>query len=242
MPVISEFWIYGAPSPSGRLMSARYFPGGGVRESPMQPQDEPIWIVGSEGPRMRRLRALLAQVGYPVELIPSEAETLERVALRPPSAVFLDYARVDTPGLELCHQLRKQSGIAIIVLGAGTPTSAAITALDHGADDYITDACGWAELLARLRAALRRARGTVPPRSAPLVSGVLRLDPDRRRIRVSDNELYLPPPGIRPAALLHEPCQRSDTGSRRFNTRSGARAPDRPRAACACPSRVSAAS
>jgi hypothetical protein len=87
------------------------------------------------------------------------------------------------------------------VLEENARVDAAVAALDHGADDYIPDTCEPVELLARLRAALRRVRWSVRRPAALLARGVLRLDPDRRRVTVADNELYLPP---REYALLHD--------------------------------------
>jgi two-component system KDP operon response regulator KdpE len=126
-------------------------------------------------------------------LVTSGAEALDRLTLSPPSAVLLDPTLVDMDGLQLCSQLREQTGIAIIVISAEDAEPTVVAALDHGADDYITDACGPEEFLARLRAVLRRAQRAVSTTTSPLVSGALRLDPDRRRVTVSDCEVHLTP-------------------------------------------------
>src|SRR4051812_1988820 len=81
-----------------------------------------------------------------------------------------------------------------------TPACSASSLIVHDADDYITDTCGPEEFLARLRAALRRAEAAGPAPAAPLVCGALRLDPDRRRVTVSDCQVHLTP---REHALLY---------------------------------------
>ena len=95
----------------------------------------------------------------------TKQEALDAVAVRPPDAMVLDLVLPDGSGVDVCDEVRRWSGLPIIVLSAVGDEREKVRALDAGADDYITKPFGTDELLARLRAALRRVgRGRGEPR------------------------------------------------------------------------------
>ncbi|HET9657293.1 MAG TPA: winged helix-turn-helix domain-containing protein, partial [Kineosporiaceae bacterium] len=117
---------------------------------------------------------------------------LTLAARRPPDLVVLDLGLPDRDGVEVIHGLRSWSSAPIIVL-SGRPGSAdKVAALDAGADDYVTKPFGTDELLARLRAAIRRA--TVPPEAVVVPFGDLTVDLAARRVvRGAAGDLRLTP-------------------------------------------------
>src|SRR3954469_4086730 len=141
--------------------------------------------------RLALLHALLTQAGFPVTLAASGQEGLEHTALRPPVAIILDLLLPDIEGLQLCRELRRWSDAPIIVLSTNDAAPLKVRALDLGADDYLTKPFDVDELLARLRAALRRAPAAAV---APLLEhGALRLDQARGRVTVAGREVALTP-------------------------------------------------
>jgi two-component system KDP operon response regulator KdpE len=113
-----------------------------------------------------------------------------KASLRPPEAVILDVLLPDGRGTDVCRELRAWTEAPILVLSAVGEEAEKIAALDAGADDYVTKPFSGDELLARLRAALRRTR-TV---SQPLVEiGDLAIDLDKRLVTMSGKEVSLTP-------------------------------------------------
>jgi two-component system KDP operon response regulator KdpE len=157
-----------------------------------------ILVVAPHARTRQRLETLLTQVGYQVELAGSGEEALGCFGPPPPDAVLLDPALPDVDGLDLCLHIRNQSAVAIICISPASEEARTVEALDRGADDYVTEACSPVELLARLRAAIRRAMPTPP--SSLLKSGPLRLDPIRRQVTLSDRPVHLTPTQYK---LLH---------------------------------------
>jgi two-component system KDP operon response regulator KdpE len=110
--------------------------------------------------------------------------------MRPPEAIILDVLLPDGRGTDVCRELRSWSQVPILVLSAVGEEQEKIAALDAGADDYVTKPFSGDELLARLRAALRRTR----PSTQPVVEiGDLRIDLERRQVTMDDEEIQLTP-------------------------------------------------
>ena len=113
----------------------------------------------------------------------------EALRLGEPDVVLLDLGLPDTDGVEVCRQLRERSRVAIIVVTARGEEPERVLALDAGADDYLVKPFGLAELLARIRAVLRRVR----PGGELLKHGPLTVDVRTRRVTVSGQEVPLTP-------------------------------------------------
>ncbi|MGZ4688481.1 MAG: response regulator [Acidimicrobiia bacterium] len=116
-----------------------------------------VLVVDDEGPIRRALGVNLRARGYDVDLAETGEAALELAARHHPDAVVLDLGLPGIDGVEVIEGLRGWSAIPIIVLSARDAEAAKVAALDAGADDYVTKPFGMDELLARLRAALRRA-------------------------------------------------------------------------------------
>ncbi len=152
----------------------------------------PRVLVVDDEPNIRRaLRVWLADHGYDVRLAASGEEALDAAAVAPPDVVILDLVLPGLSGLEVCRGLREWSQAPILVLSARGEERDKIEALDLGADDYLTKPFGMGELLARLRAILRRTTGGSP--SPVLASGDLRLDQARRLVTLAGREVHLTP-------------------------------------------------
>jgi len=120
----------------------------------------PVLVVDDEPLILRGLTASLTAAGYTVVTAVNGGSALEAAALRQPAAVVLDLRLPDMDGVEVCRRLREWSEVPVIVVSAIASEAQKIAALDAGADDYVTKPYSVGELLARLRAALRRASET----------------------------------------------------------------------------------
>src|SRR5207302_4404137 len=128
-------------------------------------------------------------------------DALAGAAARPPDAVILDLLLPDGRGTDVCRELRGWSSAPILVLSAVGEEAEKVAALDAGADDYVTKPFSVEELLARLRAALRRS---VPEREPVLEIGELRLDLQKRLVTVGDRAVSLTPTEYELLRLLAE--------------------------------------
>jgi two-component system KDP operon response regulator KdpE len=147
-----------------------------------------------DDPQIRRaLRAGLERNDYTVTLAASGEEGLDLAAEQLPDVVILDLAMPGMDGLEVCRQLREWSSVPIIVLSVREGEKDKIAALDLGADDYLTKPFSLDELLARLRAVLRRAGSGEEPEAPSFSSGDLQIDFARRRVTLADDEVHLTP-------------------------------------------------
>jgi DNA-binding response OmpR family regulator len=134
------------------------------------------------------LRRSLRLEGYDVRLAEDGVAALEESALFEPDAVVLDLGLPRLDGIEVCRRLRDASDVPILMLTARDSLDSRVEGLDTGADDYLVKPFERQELLARLRALLRRR----PPRgSAFLVVGDVRLNPDTREVLRGDRPLEL---------------------------------------------------
>ena len=152
-----------------------------------------ILLVDDEVSIQRALGPLLRSRGYDVDIAGTGAEALKALSDRAPDLVVLDLGLPDIEGTEVCRRIRNQSSIPVIVLSARGAEADKVNALDLGADDYVTKPFGPEELLARIRAAVRRAIGEEPGESGVLRAGDLTIDYDRRRVLRGEAEIRLTP-------------------------------------------------
>jgi two-component system KDP operon response regulator KdpE len=153
--------------------------------------DERVLIVDDEPAIRRFLRVTLTAQAYNTIEAASGQEALSKAAADKPDIIVLDIGLPDINGIEVTRLLRQWTQMPIIILSVRGAESDKIAALDAGADDYLTKPFGVGELLARLRAALRRAAQTT---SEPVfTSGSLKVDLSRRLITVSGLEVQLTP-------------------------------------------------
>ena len=149
-----------------------------------------ILVVDDEPQILRALRTSLHGAGYEVDTAATGEEALARAAMRPPDGVILDLVLPDRNGSDVCRELRRWTDAPVLVLSAVGDEQEKVTALDAGADDYITKPFGIDELLARLRAALRRADAP----GVPVVEfGDLSVDLDRKLVMRAGEPLSLTP-------------------------------------------------
>ena len=151
-----------------------------------------ILVVDDEPQLTRVLRRSLTTKGYDVRVAGDGEFALQTFRDWPPALVITDLAMPNMSGLELCRRLRKVSEIPIIVLSVRGEEAAKVEALDAGADDYVTKPFGMDELLARVRATLRRQ----PPgaaRAQTVEAGDFRFDLETHTITQAGNELRLTP-------------------------------------------------
>jgi two-component system KDP operon response regulator KdpE len=151
-----------------------------------------ILVVDDEPQVLRGLQAALSAAGYEVETAATAAEAIDAAALRPPDAVVLDLRLPDGSGVDVCARIREWSQVPVVVVSAVDEETEKIAALDAGADDYVTKPYAVGELLARLRAALRR--GAAPAGEAPAVRfGDVELDLALREVRRGGEPVHLTP-------------------------------------------------
>jgi two-component system, OmpR family, KDP operon response regulator KdpE len=149
-----------------------------------------VLVVDDERQILRALSALLGAAGYSVNTAATGAEALQSAALSPPDAVVLDLRLPDLDGVEVCRRLREWSQVPVVVVSVVDDEARKVGALDAGADDYVTKPYSTAELLARLRAAMRRA--AAPVGEEPQVSfGDVVVDLGRREVRRGGELLHL---------------------------------------------------
>jgi two-component system KDP operon response regulator KdpE len=164
-----------------------------------------ILLVDDELPIRKFLAASLSSAGYEVEEAATAGQALRLAGERPPELVILDLGLPDMDGQEALTQLRGWLSSPIIILSARDQEQQKITALDHGADDYLTKPFSTGELLARIRAALRhatRAGDGQPPGSYE--HGTLSVDLDAHRVMVGGSEVHLTPIEFKLLAKLIE--------------------------------------
>ncbi len=154
-----------------------------------------ILIVDDESQIARVLRTGLKTHGYEVRVAADGVSALETFCDWHPDLVVTDLAMPNMDGLDLCRRLRAISQLPIIVLSVRGEEKTKVEALDAGADDYVTKPFGMDELVARVRAQLRRAATPLMAEaySAVLEVGDFRIDPDARRVFVREMEVHLTP-------------------------------------------------
>jgi two-component system, OmpR family, KDP operon response regulator KdpE len=151
-----------------------------------------ILIVDDEPNIVATVSPLLRARGYDVLSAMTGRAGLDAVDRDKPDLVVLDLGLPDVNGVEVCRQIRQASNVPILVLSARGSEGDKVAALDAGADDYVTKPFGAEELLARIRAALRRSDSAATT-SGPIVRGGLVIDRDRFRVVRDGEEVRLTP-------------------------------------------------
>jgi len=179
-----------------------------------------ILLVEDDAPLRQVLFLALRSYGYGVALAGTGAEALTEAQARKPDAMLLDLGLPDMDGLQIITTLRTQLDLPIIVLSANNDEQQQIRALDAGANDYVTKPFREGELMARLRAAMRRNAGT--RQWQELRVGDLRLDLLERRVFVGSSEVELTPTEFRLLHLLAREAGRVVTHRRLLREVAGA--------------------
>lgn len=162
-----------------------------------------VLIIEDERQIRRFVRAALETAGYRVLEADTGKQGLSEISAHKPDLVILDLGLPDMDGIEVVRQLREWASVPIVVLSARLDERNKVTALDLGADDYLTKPFSTGELLARLRVALRHktAVGTESSEGTFRV-GELCVDRVHRRVTVDDKEIHLTPIEYRLLAVL----------------------------------------
>ena len=149
-----------------------------------------VLVVDDEPQFLRALQTNLRGAGYDVATATTAAEAVSSAGLQPPEAIILDLLLPDGRGTDVCRELRQWTQAPIIVVSAVGDEAEKITALDAGADDYVTKPFAIGELLARLRAVLRR----VGPSTEPVLElGQLVIDLEKRTVTMAGRPVRLTP-------------------------------------------------
>jgi len=156
---------------------------------------ERILLVDDERAIVESLRYALEKEGYDVLEASEGSEALEVARTQPPDLVLLDIMLPGMSGFEVCRILRKESSVPILMLSARADEPDRVVGLDLGADDYITKPFSVREVLARVRAALRRSQPAAAA-AAPderIRVGEISMDLARHEVKVRDQGMTLPP-------------------------------------------------
>ncbi|MCL5959553.1 MAG: response regulator transcription factor [Chloroflexi bacterium] len=163
-----------------------------------------ILVVDDEKEILTFVRSNLVARGFEVEIARNGAEALHAMESKTPDLMILDILMPEVDGFEVCRRVREWSSIPIIVLSALGRDQDKVQALDLGADDYLTKPFSVDELLARIRALMRRIRGertTAQQPLPPFESAGLRVDFENRLVYVRGESIRLTPTEF---ALLRE--------------------------------------
>jgi two-component system KDP operon response regulator KdpE len=169
-----------------------------------------ILIVEDQAPMRRFLRTTLMHNGFEALEAADGAQALEYAAGSAPNLVLLDLGLPDIDGVELIPRLRERLDVPIIVISARHHEHEKVEALDLGANDYVTKPFGAAELLARIRVALRPGNLPLPDAPRPstatgvFVLGELRVDFAKRRVELAGCEVHLTPTEYKLLGVLVE--------------------------------------
>jgi two-component system KDP operon response regulator KdpE len=154
-----------------------------------------VLVIDDEPEITRALRSILAAHGFEPTVSGTVREGLGLLQRRRPDVLLLDLVLPDGNGHDVTRTIRQDLGLnlPIIVLSAHGEEEGKVKALDLGADDFLTKPFGVRELLARMRAALRRAGGTRPDGTAVIEHGPIRMDLERREVTVDRHPVHLTP-------------------------------------------------
>jgi two-component system, OmpR family, KDP operon response regulator KdpE len=150
-----------------------------------------ILVCDGEPRSLRALKAILGDAGFAVATAASAGEALDGASVRPPDAAIMELVLPDQDGVEVVRSIRAWSDMPILLVSAVAEEAEKVRALEAGADDYLTKPFGPDELVARIRALLRRAaRGRTEPK---IVIGELELDLAAHTVTASGEPVHLTP-------------------------------------------------
>lgn len=174
----------------------------------------PLILVIEDDPQIKRfLRATLADNDYNYLDASTAQDGIRQVGLQHPDLIILDLGLPDMDGLEVTRRIREWSSTPILVLSARNQEHDKVNALDAGADDYLTKPFGTAELLARMRVALRHSLQAVQGSDEPtFTTGDLRVDLAHRQVFVGTQEVHLTPIEYKLLLLLVQHAGKVVTG------------------------------
>jgi len=152
-----------------------------------------ILVVDDEPQLRRAMKATLTDLGYSVIEAKTGEEALEKLRGDSPDLVLLDLNMPGIGGLETCRAIRETSDTPVIVLSVRNTERDKVQVLDAGADDYVTKPFGIQELLARIRAAMRRVPASGESGAMHFVNGNLAIDFESRRVTLNGNSVRLTP-------------------------------------------------
>jgi two-component system KDP operon response regulator KdpE len=159
-----------------------------------------VVVCDSDIQSIRALRFVLRSAGFGVDATVTAEEALDRVAVRPPDAAIVELVLRDADGIEVCRRLRESSAVPVIAVSAEAREELKVQALEAGADDYVTKPFGPGELVARLRAVLRRAE---PEGAHPRIEASdLKIDLAARVVLREGREVHLTPIEYRVLGVL----------------------------------------
>jgi two-component system KDP operon response regulator KdpE len=163
----------------------------------------PVALLVEDEPQIRRfVRAALEEEGWQVHECPTMQRGLIDAGTRKPDLVVLDLGLPDGDGIAFLSDLRKWSSVPVIVLSARVNEADKIKALDAGADDYLSKPFGVGELLARVRATLRRQRQPQADTSGIVRFGAVEVDLQNRRVSKGGESVHLTPTEYRLLSVL----------------------------------------
>ncbi|HZM41506.1 MAG TPA: response regulator transcription factor [Acidimicrobiales bacterium] len=153
--------------------------------------DVPVLLVEDDEVLAQVVAGALRGRGYPVEIVGTGGEALARASATEPKVVVLDLGLPDIDGIDVCRRLRRWFEEPIVVLSADGDEDRKVTALDDGADDYVTKPFSMAELMARLRVAVRHRQAQLSPAADGVRLGDLHVDVTGHRAAVAGEPLRL---------------------------------------------------
>ena len=173
----------------------------------MRPEEPMVLVVEDEASFVEALRVGLGREGFRVEVAVDGAEALARFDAIDPDVVLLDVMLPRVSGIDVCRQLRKRSQVPIIMVTAKGSEIDTVVGLEVGADDYVTKPYRIREVVARMRAVMRRApsgsigTGAEPASNGSTIAvGDVSLDPDEHRVLIDGAEVAMP---LKEFELLH---------------------------------------
>lgn len=161
-----------------------------------------VLVVEDETQMRRFIRTSLTAHGYQVSEAATGVEALALATSRNPDVILMDLGLPDMDGIDLTRRVREWSRVPVIVISARGREADKVSALDAGADDYLTKPFGVDELLARIRVALRHALASQTTDASPLVFGDLQIDLARREVNVNGRDVHLTPTEFKMLSLL----------------------------------------
>jgi two-component system response regulator RegX3 len=155
------------------------------------PRRRRILLVEDEESITRPLSDALRREGFDAEIAGTAEEALDKGRRLAPDLVLLDLMLPDGSGFDVCRELRKSSDVPIVMLTARGDEADRIVGLEMGADDYVVKPFSAREVVARIRAVLRRAGAAREGSDGPLEVGEVRLDPERRSVELGGEAVEL---------------------------------------------------